>query len=304
MKPIFKSDAAKTLMLEWFERFRARLRVPTESRMVPTRFGETHVLVGGPADAPPVVVLHGAMASSAHLLGELAPLLERFRLHAVDVVGQSVKTPHARPSVKNNDYGVWLADVLDGLSLASAPIIAVSWGGFAAIRLAAHAPERIERLALLVPAGIVNGSAWQGMTKLMWPMMMWRMFPSEKRFDAFANRLLTTTDDDWKPYLHDAFSSFNMDMTVPKLATPDELARFQAPTFVLAGDGDLSFPGAKLLARATELFPSLVAQELVANCRHSPPTTDVFRAWLGEKLARFLADAHSNASRSVVTTAC
>ena len=54
-------------------------------------------------------------------------------------------------------------------------------------------------------------------------MMMSRMFPSEQRFAAFAQNLLSTMDDDWLPSLRDAFSSFNMDMRVPTLATPDEL---------------------------------------------------------------------------------
>ena len=103
MKPVFKNDAAKARMLEWFDRFRARLNVASESRSVATRFGDTHVLVAGPVDARSLVVLHGAMASSAHMLGELAPLLAKFRVYSVDVIGQSVKTPHARPSVKNND---------------------------------------------------------------------------------------------------------------------------------------------------------------------------------------------------------
>jgi 2-hydroxy-6-oxonona-2,4-dienedioate hydrolase len=49
--------------------------------------------------------------------------------------------------VANNDYGVWLAEVFDGLALASTAVIGVSWGGFAAIRLAAHAPDRITKLA-------------------------------------------------------------------------------------------------------------------------------------------------------------
>ena len=118
--------------------------------------------------------------------------------------------------------------------------------------------------------------------------MMSRMFPSEQRFAAFAQNVLSTIDDDWLPYLRDAFSSFNMDMRLPTLATPDELARFSAPTLVLAADGDLSFPGTKLLARAAELFPSLVEKELVANCRHCPPTTDAFREWLAGKLTTFL----------------
>ncbi len=289
MKPVFKSEEAAKRIGDWYERFRSKLTVPTESRTVPTRFGDTHVLVGGPASAPPVVVVHGAMASSAHLLGELAPLLERYRLYGVDVIGQSVKTPHQRPSVKNNDYGIWLADVLDGLGLDRVRLIAVSWGGFSAIRLAAHAPERIERLALLVPAGIVNGYAWQGITKLAIPMMMNRMFPSEKRFEKFARNLLTTIDDDWLPYMRDAFSSYNMDMRVPALAKPAELAGLQAPVFIVAGDQDVTFPGAKLIARAKELFPNFAGSELIENCKHSPPTTDEFRRWLAGKLDGFFA---------------
>ena len=75
------------------------------------------MLVEWSRDAPTIVIVHGAMASSAHLLVELAPLLETHRVYAVDVIGQSPKTPHARPSVKNNDYGIWLAEVLDGLGL-------------------------------------------------------------------------------------------------------------------------------------------------------------------------------------------
>jgi 2-hydroxy-6-oxonona-2,4-dienedioate hydrolase len=299
MKPIFKTPEAHTAMLGWYDTFRAKLTVPTESRSVPTTFGETHVLVGGPAAAPPLVMVHGAMASSAHMLVELAPILDRYRVYAVDVVGQSPKTPHARPSVTNNDYGVWLGEVFDGLGLARAPILAVSWGGFAAMRLAVVAPERIERLALLVPAGLVNGHAWAGITKMMVPMMMWRLFPSRARFATFAQNLLTTLDDEWLPYLHDAFSSFNMDMRVPKLATPEELARFKAPVIVIAGDQDVSFPGDKLAARSKQLFgANLVACEILPNCKHCPPTTDEFRRWLSDKVTAFLTAAPATAAAS------
>lgn len=284
MKSIFQSEAARESMLAWHERFRARLVVPTESRTVPTRFGDTHVLVGGPAGAPPVVVVHGAMASSAHALVELAPLLARYRVHAVDTLGQSPKTPHARPSVATNDYGAWLAEVLDGLGLARAHVVAISWGGFAAIRLAVVAPERIDRLALLVPAGMVNGSAWQGFTKIGWPMLLWKLFRSDRRFEPIARALLTRTDDDWLPYLRDAFRAYRMDMRIPKLATPAELAGLRAPVLVIAAEEDVSFPGEKLLARARELFAD-VETELVAGSKHCPPTTDEFRRWLADRIA-------------------
>lgn len=290
MTTMFRDERAKTTVEGWYDRFRARLP-PTESRTVKTRAGDTHVLVGGPEGAPSVVMLHGALASSAHVLRELAPLLGHFRVYAVDVVGQSVKSADARPSVTNNEYGEWLADVLDALSLPRALIVGVSWGGFVAIRLAAHAPERIGKLVLLVPAGVVSGPAWAGFAKMGLPLLVYRLFPSERARDRLLRHLMTSTDDDWATYLGDAFRAYSLDIRVPALARPEELARLTAPTMVVAADQDLSFPGKALLARARTLFPSLVEEELLADCRHCPPTNDAFRAWLSGRVADFLLAA-------------
>jgi pimeloyl-ACP methyl ester carboxylesterase len=287
-KSAFKGPEAKLKLEAWFERFRARIDRPTESRRVPTRFGDTHVLVGGPAGAPALVLLHGALASSAHVLHELAPLLERFRVYAVDIVGQSVKSADARPRVDNDEYGEWLVDVLDGLGLARAHVVGVSWGGFVAIRLAVVAPERIARLALLVPAGVVKSPAWQGLTRIAWPLLRYRLSPTPERRAAFVRHLLTTQDDDCAPYLGDAILAFNSDMRVPRLAEPAELRGFTAPTLVLGADRDVSFPGRALRARAPQLFASLADQELLADCAHCPPTTAEFRRWLSARIAGFL----------------
>ena len=78
MKSLFQSTEDQESMRTWYARFRGQLPEPLESRRVQTPFGETHLLVGGPVDGEPLVLLHGALASSAHALRELAPLLERF----------------------------------------------------------------------------------------------------------------------------------------------------------------------------------------------------------------------------------
>jgi len=113
-------------------------------------------------------------------------------------------------------------------------------------------PSESSRLALLVPAGIVNGDAWQGI----------------------------------------------MDVGIPKLATPEELAAFKAPTLLICGDQDVSFPRDKLVKRARELFPSLAGTEVIPNCKHCPPTTDEFRGWLGGRLHGFLGGQASAAVAS------
>jgi pimeloyl-ACP methyl ester carboxylesterase len=294
MKSLVKSPAARTALEGWYQTFRARIPAETTERRVSTRFGDTHVLVGGPEKGPAVVLLHGALASSAHVLSELAPLLSTFRVYAVDVIGQSVKSAEVRPSVEDDSYGVWLAEVMDGLALPKAHVIAVSYGGFVALRLAAHAPARIERLVLLTPAGMVNGPPLDGFFKVALPMLVYRAFPSEKRLTWALQHLLTTPDDAWTPYLGEALCGMDLDMRIPPLAKPEDLAHLTAPTLVVGADKDLSFPGQKLLDRAAQLLPNLKGTELIANSRHCPPTTDTFRAWLSAKISRFLLDTQPN----------
>lgn len=122
----------------------------------------------------------------------------------------------------------------------------------------------------------------------MLPRMIWRRFPSRARFEKFAKNLLTTTDDDWLPYLHDAFQSFNLDMPVPMLAKPEELTALKAPVLVVSGDADVTFPGARLATRARELFVHVAEPLVLENCKHSPPTTDEFRSFLCGRITTFL----------------
>ena len=288
MKPMFVDDAARARMADWFETFRAAIAVPTESRLVDTPFGKTHVLVAGPADGPPLVVLHGALATSAHVLPELGSLVERHRVYAVDVLGQSVMSEDRRLDVADDSYGAWLAAVCEGLALTKTTVFGVSWGGFVALKLAKVAPALIEALVLMVPAGVVNGSAWTGFTKVGWPMLTYRLSPSQKRLEKLVAGLFTSDDARWTTYFGDAVRSYRMDMRVPPLVKPEDVAAYQGPVLVLGADEDASFPGTALLARAKELFPR-AETELLSQCKHCPPVDDGFRARTAARIESFLA---------------
>ena len=73
---IYRSDAARAAIEELYDRARERLPFVTESRMVPTRFGETHVLVAGPLDGTPVVALQGGNVVNPLTLAWLTPLVD------------------------------------------------------------------------------------------------------------------------------------------------------------------------------------------------------------------------------------
>lgn len=288
MSTMFKDAKARAVIESAYNRFRSTIPGATHSRSVKTRHGDTHVLVAGRPDAPPLVLVHGALASSAHATAELGPLLERHCVYAPDVIGQSVKSADARMPLVGPAYGEWLVDVLDGLELAAPLVYGVSWGGFASLKLAAFAPSRIDKLVLLVPAGIVNGSVWQGLRQVGIPLALYRMFPSEARLRKFVGAMVSTLDDAWVEYFGEALQSYKLDIRPPPLFDVNELAAFDRPTLVFAADRDVSFPGEVLLARMRTLVPH-AETELLENSRHSPPTDDAFRRRMAERITAFFA---------------
>lgn len=283
------SEEGRAALDGWYEKFLASVEAKssTSARTVETRLGVTHVRSAGPEDGEPIVMFHGAMATSAHVLVEAAPLLERYRVHAVDVVGQSFKSAEVRPSLKDDAYAGWVSDVFDGLGLSSAVVYGISFGGFVALKGVVARPSLAKKLVLLVPAGFVNGSAWDGFTQVGWPMMMYRLSPSEERLKKFFLAIFSTWDEDWGHYFADAMKHMKLDLRVPPLFKETDTAGLKQPTLVIAAERDLSFPGEKLVERARVLFPH-AKTEILEGSRHSPPSTDAARVDLAGRVERFL----------------
>ena len=131
----------------------AKWPIAYEEITVPTRLGATHVIASGPADAPPLVLLHAAMATATVWRPNVEALSQYFRVYAVDVVGQGGRTVASRKVESRRVYADWLNDLFDGLGIARASIVGDSYGGFVAFNQAAMAPERIDRVVLISPAG-------------------------------------------------------------------------------------------------------------------------------------------------------
>jgi len=178
--------------------------------------------------------------------------------------------------------------VLDGLGIGQADVFGVSWGGFVARSAASHQPDRFKRLALLVPAGIVNGSHWKGLTKMAGPMLKYRLSGSEQDLRNFLDPILTTWDVDWATYMGDSLKDMPMDPRIPPLATDQQLRKLTMPVLALGAAEDISFPGRELVARILSLVPTADG-EVLAACKHCPPTTSEFREWLSDRLVDFFS---------------
>ena len=154
MTAIFKSPAAAAEVLACYRDVLRRWPVPYERIHLPTREGETFVVACGPKDAPPVVLLHGSQANTAVWMFDAALWSQRYRVYAVDMIGEPGLSAPSRPPLASEAHALWLDDVMRGLALERAAFVGVSLGGWLALDYATRRPERIDRLALLCPAGI------------------------------------------------------------------------------------------------------------------------------------------------------
>lgn len=165
---VYRSEAGKTAIRRFVASYYAACRC-TE-RFVPTTFGDTHVLSAGPADAPPVVLLHGSASNALSWLGLMPRLAERYRVYAPDMPGEPGLSADCRLSLASGEPQAWLGEVLSALAVDRLAVVGNSLGGWLALNMASALPSRIAALALLAPSGLAKARAsfvWQALGLLL-----------------------------------------------------------------------------------------------------------------------------------------
>jgi pimeloyl-ACP methyl ester carboxylesterase len=113
-------------------------------------------LEGGPANGPPVVLIHGLGSKAQQDWVALAPHLVRagYHVYAMDVLGygRSAKPPEFTYSI--HDEAKFVESFLDAIHLSSVALGGNSMGGWIAAAVALDRPELITRLMLFDSAGM------------------------------------------------------------------------------------------------------------------------------------------------------
>ena len=154
MTAIYKTLEGQRLIEEQYRRILTYWPVANRQFRVPTRQGETFVIECGEESAPPVVLLHGSLSNSASWMGDVALWAKRFRVFAIDVIGEPGFSAPSRPPLNSGAYAQWLDDVMNALSLNHASFVGISLGGWLALDYATRRPTRIHRMVLVCPGGV------------------------------------------------------------------------------------------------------------------------------------------------------
>jgi pimeloyl-ACP methyl ester carboxylesterase len=274
--------------------------VPYQELDIPTRFGSTHVIASGPKDAPPLVLLHGYMATSVLWSPNIADFTKDHRVYAIDVMGQPSKSVPGEPIRDAADYVAWLTATFDALHLDRISLVGMSFGGWLALRYTVATPERVQKLVLLSPGGFLP---IRGRLRAMLMMSV----PTHFTVNAFM-RWVGFTDrpggNDARPVLnvmYHGMKHFRMPPDTMRIAadplSDDELQAMHVPVLLLIGDHEVLYDAAAALDRAHQLIPH-VDGELVPQCSHDMCFNQ--HRFVDERVLGFLNDNRGNISDRVV----
>ncbi|MGW5051722.1 alpha/beta fold hydrolase [Actinokineospora sp. NPDC004072] len=249
---IYKTEAGGREIRRRYEQSLDAWPVPAERVTVPTREGETFVLVCGPRDAPPLVLLHGAGTNATMWMGDVTAFAQHFRVHAVDLIGEPGLSAPSRPPLDSAAYAHWLDDVLDHFGIERAAFVGASLGGWMGLDYAIRRTERVERLALLCPGGLGRQKVGFVFKALFYkPFGRWGMLRSIKSVAGVDVRDLPEVAE----YLALMFTHFLPRRDRLPVFPDDALRGLTMPVLAIAGERDAMFDSAGTAARLTRAVP-------------------------------------------------
>jgi pimeloyl-ACP methyl ester carboxylesterase len=201
---------ASALATRYFTR-KAQAENPPQGQFVTVDGVRLHYTVHGDVAYPPLVLLHGNGASATEM--ELSGLVEQaarhFRVYVFDRPGYGHSERPEGRSYTPQAQALLLLDALHELEVSHPIVLGHSWGSMVAFAMALEQPQSLRALVLLsgyytpslrldsplmgVPALPVIGPLLRHtvsplVSRLIWPLMLRRIFGPAKVTEAFKER--------------------------------------------------------------------------------------------------------------------
>lgn len=196
----YKSAEGYNAIMSWYESALESVDVELKSQYVETRFGRTHMLVCGPEDAPALFLIPGVAGCAPLWRRQFKAFSEKFRVYALDIVGQPGRSEANKLSLLNDDMVVWLKDIMDELDIEKAHFAGNSVGGWLAMRMGIEAPDRVNKVVMLGPTGL---------TRAKLPVKIWFTKVMSKKKDSDALEADLTAKSVSTPSTKGTFGTFD-----------------------------------------------------------------------------------------------
>lgn len=235
---IYKTPEIKSQLMAIYDARLKQWPVPFEQRFIQTEYGKVHVIISGPENASPMLLLHASAMGSWSWLYTIAGINEKYRTYAIDTIGdagKSVLDDINRFPNSGAELVALYSEIMDSLGVKKASFVGASQGGFIATNMALLAPERVEKLLLSGPMG------YTGTNSSVLRIFLTSLFPVKPLQDdatrwAFGDnpKVLREVEDWFQLILSGVISR----QARPKPFSMEALQQLKAPALLFLGTKD------------------------------------------------------------------
>jgi pimeloyl-ACP methyl ester carboxylesterase len=261
-------DRAHKAYYEAYDKTLKKWGVAYEDLYITTSKGVAHVLMSGPRDGTPVVLLHGMSASSTMWYPNAKALAKHFRIFAIDLIIEPGKSNKTADFKNIEEVTAWYEEIFWALKLDSFHLIGTSRGGWIATDIALHSKRDIKSLILLSP---VQTIMWiPPSTDLL--KNIFNIFHSDKeaveRTMGTLSKNASKIDSDYMAQYRLGLKNDTEDKFLPQMKpfSNNELQSLKMPVLVLIGDDDMF--NTKHTIHLTEKYIPRGRGEVISNSGH------------------------------------
>lgn len=253
----FYSARAQDRYLAAYREAMGDLPEPDRTLDVRTGYGVVRLyhFIGADPAAEPLVLLPGRAAASPVWADNIPALLRIRSVYTIDLLGEPGLSIQQRPIETPRDHAQWLHEVLLGLPEPRFHLLGLSFGGWTAVNLATHRPEKVASLILLDPVLVFADLS---------PALILRSIPASVRWfpkswrDSFASWTANGAPVEDVPVarmIEAGIQAYVLKLSAPRRISERQLAKLDTPTLALLAGASRMHDAAKAADLARRALP-------------------------------------------------
>jgi len=227
--------------------WRYLMDVPFRQSYVTVADLRTRYIEAGSPESPKLIMLHGTGGHWEAFCANIGPLSEHYHCYAIDMLGCGFTDKPDQP-YEIADYGAHVLAFMEAMQIDHAAFIGVSLGSWVATKLALDHPEKVEKLVLVAPPGLLpsppdaTGAAearrasasdpsWKNISEIMSKLFYDQ---SSLMDDLIAVRQRVYSQPNMETIMPRMLTLFDPDVRVRNNLTEEQWRSITTPTLVIA----------------------------------------------------------------------
>jgi pimeloyl-ACP methyl ester carboxylesterase len=235
----FRSAEAKDRFIQTYDVAMREMPTPDKALDLRTSFGivRAYYFAGANPELTPLALLPGRASASPVWSGNLPSLLKVRSVYTLDLLGEPGMSVQDRPIGSEDDHARWLDEALARLPQAKFHLLGLSIGGWTAMNLAVHNPDRVASVSLLDPVFVFNDLSLQAILRSIPASVHW--FPRSWRdgFSSWTAGGAPVEDVPVADMIEAGMQTYVLKLSPPQRIPTDRLAKLDVPVLaIMAGD--------------------------------------------------------------------